>query len=246
MSEFRESAGARVTCDPGARSRSVPGQIVFGLVVIALGVLFTLDNLGILAAGEILRWWPVLLLAFGVARLTGAGCRRSLVAGVFFTVLGALLTLSATGALHADVWDFWPVLLIAVGASMVAGPWRRARANGPPVTDPASRLSAFAVWSGLERKVSAADFSGGDVTAIMGGAEIDLRPARMTGGTATVDVTVLWGGVEFFVPADWKVTVEATPLLAGIEDTSHAPAGEVRGHLVVRGVVIMGGLEIKN
>jgi len=102
------------------------------------------------------------------------------------------------------------------------------------------------VWAGIERKVSSLDFRGGDVTAIMGGAEIDLRPARMPAGRAVVDVTVMWGGVDLYVPEDWQVTVEALPLMAGIEDGTRAPAGEVRGHLVVRGVVLMGGVEIKN
>jgi hypothetical protein len=109
-----------------------------------------------------------------------------------------------------------------------------------------STFSTFVMWSGIERKVSTQDFRGGDATAIMGGAEIDLRQAKMPGGRAVVDVTVMWGGVELFVPGDWTVTVEALPLMAGIEDATRAPAGEVRGNLVVKGVVLMGGVEIKN
>ena len=141
------------------------------------------------------------------------------------------------------------MVLVVLGGSMVAGAMRRARdADAPlaPAADTDSTLSTFVVWAGIERKVAALDFRGGDVTAIMGGAEIDLRPAKMPGGRAVIDVTVLWGGVELFVPGDWKVTVEALPLMAGIEDATRAPAGEVRGHLVVKGVVLMGGVEIKN
>ena len=217
-----------------ANVRSVTPRIVFGLVVIALGVLFTLDNLGVIDAGEILRWWPALLLGYGLVRLTGTCCRRSLTAGVFFTLLGALLLLREFGVVRLDPWDFWPVLLIAFGGSMLTGALRRARGADAPVAsgaDSGSTFSQFVVWSGIERKVTAQDFRGGDVTAIMGGAEIDLRPAKMPGGRAVVDVTVMWGGVELYVPADWQVTVEALPLMAGIEDATRAPAGEVRGHL---------------
>jgi predicted membrane protein len=233
----------------GGNARAVTPRIVLGLVVIGLGVLFTLDNLGVIAAGEILRWWPALVLAFGLARLTGTCCRRSLTTGVFFSLLGALLLLSRFDFIHVDLWDFWPVMLIAVGGSMVAGALRRARGAdvpGAPGVDSGSTFSQFVVWAGIERKVSTQDFRGGDVTAIMGGAEIDLRQAKMPGGRAVVDVPGMWGGVELFVPGDWAVTVEALPLMAGIEDASRAPAGEVRGNLVVRGVVLMGGVEIKN
>jgi hypothetical protein len=240
------------------------GRLIFGLVVITLGVLFTLDNLGMLEAGEILRWWPILLLVYGVTRLTGACCRQSTVPGIIFTLAGALLLLHEFDLIQIDPWDLWPVVLVVAGGSMVAGALRRTRgADGSMVigtlrhargaddpvglgaaSDPA--FSTFVMWSGIERKVVSLDFRGGDVTAIMGGAEIDLRQAKMPGGRAVVDVTVLWGGVELYVPGDWTVTVEALPLMAGIEDATRAPAGEVGGHLVVKGVVLMGGVEIKN
>jgi predicted membrane protein len=225
------------------------GRLIFGLVVITLGVLFTLDNLGLLSAGEILRWWPTVLVVYGMTRLTGVYCRQSTVPGILFTLAGALLLLHEFDLIRIDPWDLWPVVLVVVGGSMVAGTLRRARgADAPlaPGTDSGSTFSQIAVWAGIERKVVSLDFRGGDVTAIMGGAEIDLRPAQMPAGRAVVDVTVMWGGVDLFVPADWKVSVEALPLMAGIEDSTRAPVGEARGHLVVRGVVLMGGVEIKN
>jgi predicted membrane protein len=225
------------------------GRLVFGLFVITLGVLFTLDNLGLLEAGEILRWWPTALIVYGLTRLTGVCCRQSTAPGIIFTFAGALLLLHEFNLIHVDPWDFWPVLLVVIGGSMVAGAMRRARgadARVAPAADTDSTFSTFVMWSGIERKVGSLDFRGGDATAIMGGAEIDLRQAKMPGGRAVVDVTVVWGGVELFVPTDWKVTVEALPLMAGIEDATRAPAGETRGHLVVKGVVLMGGVEIKN
>jgi hypothetical protein len=171
------------------------------------------------------------------------------VAGIVFTLVGALLLLREAGFPAPDPWALWPVLLVAVGFSMVLGTLRRTRGADSPVTpgtESDSTFSTFVMWSGIERKVGSTDFRGGDATAIMGGAEIDLRQAKMPGGRAVVDVMVLWGGVELFVPADWKVTVEALPLMAGIEDATRAPAGETRGHLVVKGLVLMGGVEIKN
>jgi predicted membrane protein len=225
------------------------GRLIFGLVVITLGVLFTLDNLGLLDAGEILRWWPALLVAYGISRLAGFCCRQSTLVGVLFTLAGTLLLLHETDLIRLDPWDLWPVFLVVIGGSMVAGAMRRARGADAPVgpgADTDSTLSTFVMWSGIERKVVSLDFRGGDVTALMGGAEIDLRQAKMPGGRAVVDVMVVWGGVDLFVPADWKVTVEALPLMAGIEDATRAPAGETRGHLVLKGLVLMGGVEIKN
>jgi hypothetical protein len=79
----------------------------------------------------------------------------------------------------------------------------------------------------------------------MGGHEIDLRPAKISAGPAVIDLFVWWGGVEIRVPPDWKVTNEALPLLGGVEDNTVAPQ-EARGHLILKGTVIMGGVEVKN
>jgi predicted membrane protein len=249
MSESRTPGSDPLRVHYAGGVRSVTPRIILGLIVIGLGVLFTLDNLGVIAAGELLRWWPALLLAYGLSRLTGTGCGRSLTAGVFFTLLGALLLLREFGLVQLDPWDFWPVLLIAIGGSMLTGALRRSRGADAPLpsgADAGSTFNQFVVWAGIERKVVSLDFRGGDVTAIMGGADIDLRQAKLPGGRAIIDVTVIWGGVNLYVPGDWTVTVEALPLMAGIEDATRAPAGEARGHLVVRGVVLMGGVEIKN
>jgi hypothetical protein len=34
--------------------------------------------------------------------------------------------------------------------------------------------------------------------------------------------------------------------MGGVEDMTRAPAGEARGHLILKGLVLMGGVEVKN
>ncbi len=252
----------------------VNGRLVFGVVVIVLGVLFTLDSVGLLDAGRFLRWWPLVPILYGVARLTGFNCRQNTLAGAIFTVAGALFLLHDFDVVSFDPWSlFWPFVLLGIGFSMVRGSMRRQRLHEPGAsrgTGPAggpggafasamglgpassgtgaadATLNTFVMWSGLERKVASQEFRGGDVTAVMGGAEIDLRQARLAGGEAVIEVLVLWGGVDLFVPADWRVTVEAMPFMGGIEDSTRLVAGDARGHLVVKGLVMMGGVEVKN
>ncbi len=47
---------------PVARPRFTP-QALFGVIVIVVGVLFTLDNLDIIDASAYLRYWPAGLVA---------------------------------------------------------------------------------------------------------------------------------------------------------------------------------------
>jgi predicted membrane protein len=223
----------------------VTGRLVVGVIVIALGVLFTLDNLDLVDSRNVLRWWPAALVAYGVMRLTGFCCRRHLAAGLLFTVIGGWLLLEHFDLVSRSLWDLWPVMLVLVGGSMVAGSLRRARGltPGEPPTDV---LSAFALWSGSDRRVVTEDFRGGDVTAIMGGHDIDLRPARISGGSAVIDLLVVMGGVDLIVPEDWRVSVEGLALMGAIEDHTRPPVGEPRGTVVLKGLVFMGGVEVKN
>jgi predicted membrane protein len=79
----------------------------------------------------------------------------------------------------------------------------------------------------------------------MGGVEVDLRQASIAQPEAVLDVFAMWGGVEVRVPGDWEVVNRGWAFLGGFEDTTHHSAGTSK-RLVVTGLAIMGGVEIKN
>ena len=81
----------------------------------------------------------------------------------------------------------------------------------------------------------------------MGGCEIDLRQASIDRGTeAVIDVFAFWGGIEIKVPEDWTVVtrVDAADGRRRGQDARAAEPGAKR--LVIRGIVVMGGIEVKN
>lgn len=223
-------------------------QLIFGCVVITLGVLFTLDNLSIVNSGSILRWWPLVLVFFGLSRLLGFGARQQTVAGAVMAGIGMLLLLSNLHVIRFSIWDLWPLALVAGGASLVTRGMQRRPPVGPdgtPPSDTDDRVHAFVIMGGVVRKMNSSHFFGGEATAFLGGVELDLRGAHAATDTVVLDVLVWWGGVELKVPPDWKVTSEVVPIMAGIEDKTKVQA-DARVHLIVRGLVVMGGIEVGN
>jgi hypothetical protein len=86
-----------------------------------------------------------------------------------------------------------------------------------------------------------------EATAVMGGIEIDLHNARAVRREVVTEVFAWWGGIEICVPEDWEVVSEVTPIMGGVENESRlAPGVQPVTTLIVRGLVIMGGIEIKN
>jgi len=226
----------------------VTGRLVFGLIVVALGTLWTLDNLDILESEPILRWWPALLLLVGIARLTGIGARRQPVAGTVFSIVGLVLLGNELELLNVRIWELWPVALIVVGSALVfrsvRGP-AAAKADGSGA-DRLNQVNTFAMWAGSTLKNASQDFRGGDLSAVMGGVDLDLRGARTTTPQVVIDVFAWWGGIEIVVPRNWRVVGEVLPLMGAFEDNSKPDEGEPVTTLVIRGAAIMGGIEVKN
>ncbi len=60
-----------------------------------------------------------------------------------------------------------------------------------------------------------------------------------------IETTVIMGGAEIKVPADWTVEVEAQATMGGIEDSrTHDTSDDHAPDLIITGSVLMGGLAI--
>jgi hypothetical protein len=223
----------------------VTGRLLWGLIVLTLGVLWTLDNLGQLDASQIVRWWPAVALAWGLMLLTGAGGRKRTGPGWFWTILGGLAILRPLGIASLDLFDFWPVILILVGSSLVYRAWT-GRTWVDHGTESGARLKASAFLGGSERKVITQEFSSGEINAVIAGMTVDFRGSRLAGGRGVVDVFAMWGGVDLIVPEGWRVESDVTPILGAFQDRTAPPEGDAAPTLLVRGSVVMGGIEVRN
>jgi hypothetical protein len=143
-----------------------------------------------------------------------------------------------------DAREVMPLFLVFLGGYMV---WRgfggRSRSRG---ADSEADFSALAIMGGVLRRSNAQNFRGADLTAVMGGCEIDLRQASIApGGEAVIDIFAFWGGIDIKIPDDWTVVSRVVPIMGGIEDKTHPPQnGDKR--LVLRGLLVMGGCAVKN
>jgi len=231
---------------PASTSRSrVTPQVILGLIVIVAGVLFTLDNLGVLDADQVIQYWPAGLVGVGLLKLWHAREGQGWVGGFFLVLLGGWMLLEHVVAIRISIGDVWPLLFVFLGGYMV---WKGlGGARHGPVADGQTRFSALAIMSGVVRRSNTQTFQGADLTAIMGGCEIDLRQASIApGAEAVIDVFAFWGGIDIKVPEDWVVITRAVPLMGGIEDKTQSPVSPATRTLIIRGIVIMGGVTIKN
>lgn len=232
-------------------------RALWGIGVMLLGIVLFVDRLGLAEAGFIVRFWPVLLIAYGVQQLSSTdvrtGTRVFKVNGAIWVALGGILLLRSVGIIKANLSDlFWPSLLILIGVRLVLG---RSAGVGGDIEGGADG-ALVAVLSGVKRVSAAVPFRGTEVTALLGGVQIDLRRAQLEPGQeAVIDLLAVMGGCEIFVPSEWVVSSPVVAILGGVEDKrvlvpqTVIEAATARTteppRLVLRGFVLMGGVTLR-
>jgi hypothetical protein len=215
-------------------------RLVWGCAIVVAGIIGWLDHTGQLNASDYVQWWPLILIALGVAHLP----QRQWIAAVVWIVLGILFLPPLPFLPHVHlsmILGIWPLLISMAGVTLIR------QALQPTVTD-SSNANAFhsvAVMGGVGRTVASNDFVGGDAVAVMGGCEINLGAAKIA-NEAVIDVLAFWGGIEIHVPRGWRIENHVVAILGGIVDKTegHVPAGAPT--LIIRGSAIMGGVEVRH
>lgn len=221
-------------------------RLLLGGVLTALGVIFTARNMGWFRV-DLHLVFPVAMITIGLLVAPRFRVWRSF-GSLFLVGFGTLWILREYDILRVSVWRLWPLILVAFGLNIVFAGLRRVQAASD--ADDSTVFNAWAVFGGVGRKLGTRDFRGGDAGAFCGGWDIDLREAGMTVDQAEISVFAWWGGGEIRVPKDWDVTVKVSPILGGVEDKTTHPVpgsdGPPPKRLVVSGLLVMGGVEIKN
>jgi hypothetical protein len=225
-------------------TQRITGRMVWGLVVLTLGVLWTLDNLGLIDASLVVQWWPLVPLAWGLLLVSGINGRRKTRAGWIWTAVGVFSLLRPLGLSRAGLFDFWPLILVGIGGSLVYRAWKGAPSSGVRADGP--RIDVSAILAGTQRKVVTDRFASADVNAVLAATTLDLRPAKLVDGRGEVDVYAMWGGIDLLVPREWRVVSEVTPILGVFQDTTAVPEEANAPTLLIRGSVVMGGIEVRN
>ena len=127
MSGFRPASA-----EPGFQ---VTPQLVFGLLIVFVGIIFTLDELGIAGATSYLRYWPSAIILIGVLKLLQARDGGGAFVGLFLTLVGGWLQAEELDIIRLSLRDVWPIGLILFGGYLV---WQGLAkgATAPPAPAP--------------------------------------------------------------------------------------------------------------
>lgn len=245
--------------------------LIIGFLILAAGIVLLLGNMQVIEKVNILKYWPVILIAIGIGKLFQPGWWYHRVFwGIIITAIGVLFLLNNLQYLHFGFGELWPVLVIIIGFELIRGSIFRHRRTARWSTiydkddkdkknsDPGCCSQSFeantvdsdfinisTILGGGEYTFTNKNLKGGNVSAIMGGCEIDLRSAEMEGDSMLLETTAIMGGIGVRIPTHWQVVMQGTPILGGMDNKTISPENPAK-RLFIRGSAIMGGVEIKN
>ena len=233
--------------------------IFFGAIVVVIGCLLLLDNLGLVRFHDVWQYWPALLVAWGASRIVDSRTPSGYFWGGIVALIGALLLLDTLDIINFNLAIIWPLILIAFGVSVLlrALEHNRYRSGLPLSSSPGVGLplssspvvGTHAFFSESRSGSDTQDFQGGEATAVFGAARFDLRNASMTVDEARIDVNVVFGEVEVRIPETWNVINRAGVLFAGVNDRSIHPKLDPNvktPRVVITGSVLFGAITLRN
>lgn len=242
------------------------GKFLIAVLLISAGVLMFARNMGWIH-GEIYHLivsWQTLLVFLGLYFLA----RRNYVAGVAVLLTGVYFLLGRLYCLPENSREMvWPVALIAVGIAFLFKAKRKSdyfrsihsnetcgsfdskiegdESCGCHTSD--GFLNSNNVFGGVRHVVLDEVFKGAKIRNSFGGTTIDLRHTHIEKGETIIDIECNWGGVELYIPSDWKVINQCSPFFGGCDDKRwQAAITDPERILIIRGSITFGGLEIRD
>lgn len=245
----------------GRQDKNQDGPKWTGIILILVGLAFLLKNV----IPELARWlfrWEMILITIGII----VGIRHQFRGAGWFVMvaIGGISMLDVILPVFNKPQFTWATIAIVTGLYLILKPGLRAGPSYTPASGAQSSeapgpsfgggeyvsgetLNVTSVFGNVKKVVVSKRFRGGEIVAIMGGAEIDLSKADIA-GRVRLDATNIMGGTELIIPPDWDVRSNAVAILGGVEDKRdprflRIEPGKI---LILEGVCLLGGIEIKS
>lgn len=244
----------------GSRLNNRNDRFWTGFVLIIIGCVLLIDKMGVPLPYWLFRW-PMILILIGVISGFKHGFRN----------FSWLIMICIGGFFLADdmITDInlkpfvWPIMIIGLGILFIFRPkknwrferdkWRNyvddkvTKTYDYEATSGEDMVNSTSIFGGVKKVVTSKNFKGGEIICFMGGAEINLSQADIT-GPISIEIIQAFGGTKLIVPPHWEIRSEAIAIFAGVEDKRAPQPGAFDPNkiLILKGTTVFGGIEIKS
>lgn len=223
------------------------GNILWGIILIALGVIIGLKTLGICDLNIFFKgWWTLFIIVPSfVSIIKDEEKTGSLIA----FLIGVALLLSSRDIIDFSlIWKLLlPIIFVIIGLTIIFKDSFKSSIKKELKEVKKDKNSKEITATFSEQKVNYDDetFNGATINAIFGSVKLDLRKAKIK-KDALIDTTSIFGGVEILLPKDVNVKVASTSVFGSTDNKiKNEKENEKSKNLYINSTNIFGGTEIK-
>ncbi len=224
----------------------VKSRIVVGIILVLIGIVYLLRNYDIFLFPIDFLTWEYFFIVFGLLLFVLSDNKT---AGIVFLAIG----------LFNLVPGLWPLIFVIIGLyiimkrkgsrSIYHNKYFKGDPNISSAEDSKDSLEDVNIFGGGTKIINTDNFKGGNVVSIFGGSEINLMGSKLADGEQSLEITAIFGGSTLIIPSEWKVELDVISIFGGYGDKRRKDPNIVYDQnkvLVVKGLVLFGGGEIKN
>lgn len=221
-------------------------NIMWGLVLIALGVIIGLNSLGLTSIELFFDgWWTLFII---IPCFIGLITDKEKTGSIIGLIIGVLLLLGCQDIISFET--FWklliPMLLVILGLSMVFKDMFNSKINrkiSELNKNSKSEKNVSAYFSGQKIAYSKEEFDGINMEAVFGGIKLDLREAIIK-KDVVINARAIFGGIDILVPENINVVVSSSSMFGGV-DNKREINQDNKITIYVNGSSLFGGIDIK-
>lgn len=216
-------------------------NVLWGLVLITLGVIIGLNSLEITNINIFFDgWWTLFIIVPCFIDLFKEENKTGNLIGL---TIGLLLLLICQDYLDFDIVYklFFPFILVIIGISCIFKNTFSKKAKKISQINK-SEKEVCATFSGHEIDYKNEKFDGCKLSAIFGGIECDLREAIID-EDVVIEATCIFGGLDIYAPKDVNVVVNSTSVFGGVDNKTKNKEGNKT--IYINATCIFGGIDVK-
>ncbi len=222
-------------------------SLLWGLVLIAIGVIIGINSLGIAKVDLFFDgWWTLFII---IPCFIGLFIDQEKTGSIIGILIGVVLLLGCQDVIAFDIiWKLiTPAILIIIGLSIIIKSSLNKNTNDKikELNETKSKDGYFSAFSGQDIKIDKEEFKGTDVNAVFGGIKLDLRKAIIK-KDIVINASAIFGGVDILVPENIKVKVKSTSIFGGVDNKKiDNDNNEKSNTIYVNATCLFGGIDIK-
>ena len=223
------------------------GNILWGLVILAIGIIWGLNALEITDITIFFKgWWTLFIIVPSfICLLT----KESKIWSFIWLVIGIVLLLCSQGILTFTLVSklIIPFILVVIGISLIFKDSidKRLRERIKTLNKNNEKLEEYcSTFSSEDINYKKQEFKGAKLDAIFGSIVLNLKEATIT-KDQIINANAIFGGIDIIAPPNVNIKVKSTPIFGGTSNKVNTIFNENLPTIYINSFTMFGGVEIK-